>query len=297
MLYRMWDQDKYCSNFFIFYKRHNSKPSAYHASKMNGLFHKTVIEQDKKLQTMKISSLIDAISQNKSYICSTGTTTRFINIDIDEKANRIFSTLLKYNNKFFTKSDLNNKNDKEMLFLRYFLPTFYYETNSSTDTKARIRLVYALDQNVSKELATKIVEKLIIVIESIFNSKIDTASKNIKQIFYGTLKNVFSNKNIRVYSAEKLLEILNYVFKLLNLSEKHRNSSFGITYDFNNSFVSNNYDEALWIYVALSKHNKEHLLITKKKWIKKFEDTMNRRPYFKVKHNTKGYELLNTYKK
>ncbi|MGV2393881.1 UNVERIFIED_CONTAM: hypothetical protein O8I53_13575 [Campylobacter lari] len=34
-------------------------------------------------------------------------------------------------------------------------------------------------------------------------------------------------------------------------------------------------------------------MITKQKWLKKFEQTMKNRPYFKVKHNTKGYELLN----
>ncbi|VEU75771.1 Uncharacterised protein [Mycoplasmopsis maculosa] len=294
MLYKIWNRDKYCSNFYIFYKKYEQKPTNLDAKKMNFLFHKNVVEKEKKLNTMKLSSLIDAISQNKSYICSTGEHTRFINIDIDFNGKEIFLTLLRYFNQVFSKDDLNNKNNKEMTFLRYFYPTFCYETNSSNlPYNAKMRLVYAFNSNVEKDLAVKITEKLILIIQNIFNSKVDSASKNIKQIFFGTCKRVFANKNVRVYDANKLLEILNYVIWLFDFKEELKNNNFTISYEFSNSIFSNDYDEALWIYIALSKINMEFMLITKQKWIDKFKDTVNRRPYFKVKKNTKGYKLLN----
>ncbi|VEU75292.1 Uncharacterised protein (plasmid) [Mycoplasmopsis maculosa] len=297
MLYKMWNKEKFCTNFFIFYKKYKHKPTHFDAQKLNSLFHKNIIEKNKKLQSMKLSSLIDAITNNKVYVSSTGTKTKFLNIDIDYNGNEIFKTLLKYYNFVFEKTDLNNKNNLEMSFLKYFTPTFFYETNSSSFTLKKMRLVYALDESIEKELAVKIVEKMILIIKNIFNAEVDKASKNLKQLFYGTVNKVFSNKNVRIYNAKKLLEILDYFINLYELEENKKTKSiFSYKYNLTDFIEVDNYEDALWIYIALFKINMGHLLIAKQKWLDKFKDTMTRRPYFKVKRNSKGYEILKNSK-
>ncbi|MCT4469968.1 hypothetical protein [Mycoplasma sp. HS2188] len=298
MLYKIWNKSQYCTNFFVFYKKFNKKPSAYDASKMNRLFHENVVEKNKKLKTMKLATLTEAVSQNKSYICSTGENTRFVNIDIDANAFKLFRTMLRYYNQKFSKNELNDKSQPEMLFLRYFLPTFHYETNSSKGLHGtKVRLVYAFDRLISKNELTLIVEKLKGLIYGVFGAIVDNASKNIKQIFYGTIKRVFVNQNVRIYNAQKMIEVLNYVLNILAIEVKTssilKSYESGISKVSNNLFETHDYDEALWMYVALYHLNLQHLIITKPKWIKKFEQTMKNRPYFRVKHNTKGYELLN----
>ncbi|MGV2393506.1 UNVERIFIED_CONTAM: hypothetical protein O8I53_11455 [Campylobacter lari] len=214
---------------------------------MNNLFHKNVVEKNKKLQTMKLNTLVDAIKQNKSYICSTGEKTRFVNIDIDFNASKLFLTLLRYYNQVFSKSDLNDKSDDKMVFLKYFLPTFHYETNTSQmPYKAKMRLVYVFDKFISKDELVLITEKLKSLIYSIFGAKVDDASKNAKQIFYGTINRVFANQNVRIYNVSKMIEVLDYVLNMFDIKcETIKQKNKFKTINTNNLFESYEYDEAL----------------------------------------------------
>ncbi|MBU4693237.1 hypothetical protein KQ876_03415, partial [Mycoplasma sp. CSL7491-lung] len=231
---------------------------------------------------------------NKSYICSTGQKTRFINIDIDSKAEILYKTLTNFYKKVIKFEELNNKRRSDMLFLKYFLPSFWYETNSSNENNKKIRLVYAFDSNINVDVAKNIAQKLITILEYVFLTSVDKASKNIKQIFYGTKNNVFVNTNLRIYNSTKALEILQLLFKKFNLNEDYEESkkSKNIKYDLIGVIKSDDYEEALWIFIALSKINLQYLLKTKPKWIKKFEDTIQRRPYFQPKNGSKGQKLL-----
>ncbi|QJR43772.1 hypothetical protein HLA87_03220 [Mycoplasma miroungigenitalium] len=296
MLYKIWNSNSFCTNFYIFNKSFKSKPTHDDAKLINYYFHKQLVFPNKKIQTTRFSRLVNAIKQNKTYICSTGKTSRFINIDIDDNTENIYKTLVDYYSKKIELKEMNDKTNKNSLFLKYLLPTLAYETNSSSMSKPKLRLIYALASNCDKELLTKTTEKLIFLINYCFNSIVANASKNLKQLFYGTLNKVFDTKNIRVYNLEKLDEILDYIFWLLGIelpltAKKHSNISIKIT----DVIYSNNYDEALWIYIALSKLNLQYLLFTKQKWLDKFHKTIINRPYFKVKRNTKGYEILQKY--
>ncbi|MGV2393880.1 UNVERIFIED_CONTAM: hypothetical protein O8I53_13570 [Campylobacter lari] len=196
---------------------------------------------------MKLATLTEAISQNKSYVCSTGEKTRFVNIDIDFNANKLFLTLLKFYNQVFSKTELDDKSKPEMLFLKYFLPTFHYETNSSkAPYKVKMRLVYAFDKLISKDELTLITEKLKSLIHIVFGAVVDVASKNIKQIFYGTINRVFVNENVRIYNAKIMIEVLEYVLNILNIeTETCSKIKTHRAINHHNLFETYDYDEAL----------------------------------------------------
>ncbi|MBU4693259.1 hypothetical protein KQ876_03550, partial [Mycoplasma sp. CSL7491-lung] len=90
--------------------------------------------------------------------------------------------------------------------------------NSSNENNKKIRLVYAFDSNINVDVAKNIAQKLITILEYVFLTAVDKASKNIKQIFYGTKNNVFVNTNLRIYNSTKADSVvIRYVANTLKL--------------------------------------------------------------------------------
>lgn len=293
-IYNFWKRDNFYVNCYILPFATKKKPSSKTASVYNSYFTKNFVNTDKKFRSVQLLSLIDNISKNKGYIGSKKDKTFLISLDLDINTEYMFKNILKcfesYKN--IENEDLENPVAK---FFQLFYPTFWYETNSSKENNRKLRLVYVLDNKINKKQLYFIVDKFNYIVKSVFSTQIDCASKNIKQIFFGTRNTVYSNKIVRIFNFKGLVNAINwFCFKYGIRTSDIKNTVLlnnDISISMNEMINSNDYGEALWLYVALYHFKWEKYLNCKQKWKDKFLATMLKQPYFKPKRNTKGYML------
>lgn len=313
-VYNFFNFENYYVNVFLSKHGYKNKPTGAQASVINYAFHKNFVSGKQKIQSTKLSTVVKNIKNNGIVISSTGKLTSTIFIDIDNCGNELYNYLLSAKNQIFSykETKCNNKSAPKINtneFFNMFLPSFWYETNSSTPENRRLRLVYLFFQRFDSEKLKQFVEKLNTILSFLFvGISIDKCSFNIKQLWFGTKKDVFINNKTRIYHIEESLNTLNkfiHNFKLdfIFFNNFIDNQIFRSSKNSQNLLLNgeifeefNSYEDALWKYVALF-HLKQHKFFkTKQKWLKKFETTMKKRPFFKPKKNSMVWEIYKFYR-